>query len=217
MARLNVVTTRYRQPPLDDVFELFDRCSRVLVLTSPSFDFAAPRLPANVRYVGPQLQDPDWAASTAWHRRGTDPLVLVATSSVYQHQLDLLQRIAHALGQLPVQAILTTGQAIDPRTIHAPPNVEAVQAAPHSRILPEASAVHPRRSRHRPEVPGGRRSTDKHPDGSGPEGQHGPRAPPRRRRAAEAAVHTGSDRRRRDRGPAQPSVRGSRSQLRARF
>ena len=141
LPRLNVVTTRYGQAPLDDVFELFDRCRRVLVLTSPSFDFAAPRLPENVRYVGPQLQDPDWAASAGWHPPGTDPLVLVATSSIYQHQADLLQRTAHALGRLPVQAILTTGQAIDPRTIQAPPNVEAVPAAPHSRILPEASAV----------------------------------------------------------------------------
>jgi len=141
LPRLNAVTTRYGQPPLRDVFALFDRCRRVLVLTSPSFDFAAPRLPENVRYVGPQLQDPDWAASADWHRPGTDPLVLVATSSVYQHQADLLQRIADALGRLPVQAILTTGQAIDPGTIQAPPNVEVVQAAPHSRILPEASAV----------------------------------------------------------------------------
>ena len=141
LPRLNAVTARNGQSPLDDVFELFDRCSRVLVLTSPSFDFAAPRLPGNVRYVGPQLQDPGWAASADWHRRGTDPLVLVATSSVYQHQADLLQRTAHALGRLPVHAILTTGQAIDPRTIQAPPNVEAVPAAPHSRILPEASAV----------------------------------------------------------------------------
>ena len=141
LPRLNAVTTLYGQSPLDDVFELFDRCGRVLVLTSPSFDFAAPRLPGNVRYVGPQLQDPDWAASAGWHRPGTDPLVLVATSSIYQHQADLLQRIAHALGRLPVHAILTTGPAIDPSTIQAPPNVEVVPAAPHSRILPEASAV----------------------------------------------------------------------------
>ena len=70
LPRLNAVTTRYGQSPLDDVFELFDRCRRVLVLTSPSFDFAAPRLPENVRYVGPQLQDPDWAASTGG--TGTD-------------------------------------------------------------------------------------------------------------------------------------------------
>src|SRR6478735_8477177 len=141
LPRLNAVTTRYGLSPLDDVFELFDRCRRVLVLTSPSFDFAPPRLPENVRYVGPQLQDPDWAASAGWHRPGTDALVLVATSSVYQHQADLLQRAADALGRLPVQAVLTTGQAIDPRTIQAPPNVEAVPAAPHSRVLPEASAV----------------------------------------------------------------------------
>ena len=141
LPRLNAVTTLYGQSPLDDVFELFDRCGRVLVLTSPSFDFAPPRLPGNVRYVGPQLQDPDWAASADWDRRGTDPLVLVATSSIYQHQGDLLQRIAHALGRLPVHAILTTGPAIDPSTIQAPPNVQAVPAAPHSRILPEASAI----------------------------------------------------------------------------
>ena len=69
LPRLNAVVARYGQPPLHDVFELFDRCTKVLVMTSPSFDFAAPRLPANVRYVGPQLEDPDWAA-TEWHLRG---------------------------------------------------------------------------------------------------------------------------------------------------
>ena len=39
LSRLNAVTTRYGQSPLDDVFALFDRCRRVLVLTSPSFNF----------------------------------------------------------------------------------------------------------------------------------------------------------------------------------
>jgi MGT family glycosyltransferase len=141
LPRLNAVTTRYGQPPLRDVFELFDRCSRVLVLTSGSFDFAALVLPDNVRYVGPQLDDPDWAACNGWQRHGTDPVVLVAMSSVYQHQVGLLQRIARALGELPVRAVVTTGRAVDPRTIEAAPNVDVVTAAPHSRILPEASAV----------------------------------------------------------------------------
>ena len=141
LRRLNAVATRYGQPPLRDVFELFDRCSRVLVLTSPSFDFAAPRLPDNVRYVGPQLDDPAWAASASWQRHGTNPLVLVAMSSIYQHQVDLLGRIARALGRLPVQAVLTTGRAIVPRQFEAAPNVEVVPAAPHNRILAEASAV----------------------------------------------------------------------------
>jgi MGT family glycosyltransferase len=140
LPRLNAVVARYGQPPLHDVFELFDRCTRVLVMTSPSFDFVASRLPANVRYVGPQLDDPAWATAE-WHPQGTDPLVLVATSSVFQHQVGLLRRIARALGQLPVRGLMTTGLAVDPDEIAAPANVDVVQSAPHSRILPEAAVV----------------------------------------------------------------------------
>jgi MGT family glycosyltransferase len=138
---LNEVAASYGQTPLRDVFELFDRCSRVLVMTSPSFDFKAPRLPQNVRYVGPQLDDPDWATGLEWSRPGNEPLVLVATSSVYQNQVSLLSRIAAALGQLPVQAVLTTGRAVEPSAIHAPSNVQVVQAAPHRLVLVEASVV----------------------------------------------------------------------------
>jgi MGT family glycosyltransferase len=110
-------------------------------MTSPSFDFSAPQLPANVRYVGPQLDDPDWAASAKWQRKGSEPLVLVATSSIYQDQVDLLARIAAGLRQLPVRAVLTTGRAVDPAEIQAGANVEVLQTAPHARVLREASVV----------------------------------------------------------------------------
>jgi len=141
LPRLNAVIEDYELLPLDNVFELYDRCIRVLVMTSPSFDFKAPQLPDNVRYVGPQLDDPDWAIKAKWQRQGTEPLVLVATSSIYQDQSDLLQRIAEALGQLPVRAVLTTGRAVDPVDIEAAANVEVLRAAPHVRVLREASAV----------------------------------------------------------------------------
>ena len=141
ITRLNAVVERYELLPLDTVFELYDRCSRVLVMTSPSFDFKAPQLPENVRYVGPQLDDPDWAASAQWQRRGSDPLVLVATSSIYQDQVDLLRRIADGLQQLAVRAVLTTGRAIDPAEIEAAENVEVLRTAPHARVLREASVV----------------------------------------------------------------------------
>jgi MGT family glycosyltransferase len=141
LPRLNAVIERYELLPLDNVFELYDRCSRVLVMTSPSFDFRAPQLPANVRYVGPQLDDPDWAASAKWQRKGSEPLVLVATSSIYQDQVDLLARIAAGLRQLPVRAVLTTGRAVDPAEIQAGANVEVLQTAPHARVLREASVV----------------------------------------------------------------------------
>jgi MGT family glycosyltransferase len=135
------VLERYELLPLDNLFELFDRCSRVLVMTSPSFDFRPPQLPENVRYVGPQLDDPDWAAKMKWQRQGNEPLILVATSSVYQDQIDFLQRISQALGTLPVNAVLTTGRAVDPEEIQAGPNTEVLWAAPHTRVLREASVV----------------------------------------------------------------------------
>jgi MGT family glycosyltransferase len=141
LPRLNAVLERYELLPLDNLFELFDRCSRVLVMTSPSFDFRPPQLPENVRYVGPQLDDPDWAAKMKWHRQGNEPLILVATSSVSHDQIDLLQRISQALGTLPVKAVLTTGRAVDPEQLQAGPNIEVLRAVPHTRVLREASVV----------------------------------------------------------------------------
>ena len=52
------------------------------VLTSAEFDFVG-RVPANVRYVGPVLDDPSWAA-TPGLPQGDDPLVLVGLSSTFQ-------------------------------------------------------------------------------------------------------------------------------------
>ena len=141
LPRLNAVAARYGQPRLSDVFELFDRCKRVLVMTSPSFDFPAPQLPTNVRYVGPQLDDPDWAVEAEWSRRGSQPLVLVGLSSVYQDQTELLRSIAQGLGRLPVSVVLTTGTAVEPSQIPAPPNIQVLRAAPHQRVLTEASVV----------------------------------------------------------------------------
>ena len=140
MPGLNSTRSQHGLPALGDLYEVLDRCARVLVMTSPSFDFPAP-LPPNVRYVGPQLDDPDWAGVDDWRPAGEDPLVLVAMSSIFQNQAGTLRRIAAALGQLPVRAVLTTGRAVDPGQIPAPDNVRVVVAAPHRAILAEAAAV----------------------------------------------------------------------------
>jgi MGT family glycosyltransferase len=138
---LNAARTEFGLPPIDDLYALLDACSRVLVMTSPSFDFPAHALPPNVRYVGPQLDDPAWATGTDWRPDGDAPLVLVAMSSTFQAQIDALRRIAAGLGRLHVRALLTTGPAIAPHQVPAPPNVRVLRAAPHSEVLPEASAV----------------------------------------------------------------------------
>ena len=137
---INELRARHGLEPLDDFFDQIHRAHRLLVLTSADFDFPA-ELPANVRYVGPVLDDPAWAATPWTAPPGDDPLVLVALSSTFQDHAGCLQRIVDALGTLPVRGIVTTGPALDPSELHAPANVEVVPAAPHSEVLMQAAAV----------------------------------------------------------------------------
>ena len=71
----------------------------ILVLSSPTFDFASPFVPTNVSYVGPILDDPSWAEpwQQPWPETNRDPLVLVGFSSTFQDQAPLLQRVVDAL------------------------------------------------------------------------------------------------------------------------
>jgi MGT family glycosyltransferase len=142
---INKAAALHGVPAVTEVFDLFDRCDRVLVLTSRSFDFVPDVLPGNVRYTGPQLEDPAWASSARpgedWRPTGDAPLVLVSMSSVFQDQLEVLRRVAHALGTLPVRGVITTGRAVDPVEVPAPRNVRVLRAAPHAQILAEAAVV----------------------------------------------------------------------------
>ena len=158
--------------PIRSFFDQIHRARRELVLTSPDFDFPGD-LPPNVRYVGAILDDPEWASAVNWTPpAGDQPLVLVALSSTFQDHAACLQRIVDAMATLPVHAIVTTGPAIDPSTVTASANVTVVAAAPHSQILPRASAVvHPRRARHHRARPGCRRSDDRASPWTRPGGQ----------------------------------------------
>jgi UDP:flavonoid glycosyltransferase YjiC (YdhE family) len=137
---LNDMRASLGLPPVETFFDQVHRARRELVLTSAGFDFPG-TLPPNVRYVGAVLDDPAWAAAS-WDRPGGDrPLVLVALSSTFQDQGACLQRVVDAVGSLPVDAIVTTGPAIDPASLDAPAGVTIVRAAPHSAILGHAAAV----------------------------------------------------------------------------
>jgi MGT family glycosyltransferase len=99
-------------------------------------------VPANVRYVGPQLDDePSGASGDRWAAEPGQPLVLVGVSSTVMRQEGLLQRAAGALGQLPVRGLVTTGPAVDPAVISAPGNVTVTRWARHADVLPHCSAV----------------------------------------------------------------------------
>jgi len=127
---------------LHDLHELAASVSRIVVCTSPGYDFAADTVPGNVRYVGPQLDDVGTRGwDDAWAGPADRPLVLVSLSSTVMCQEELLQRAADALGRLPVRALMTTGPAVDPAVISAAENVSVRRWVRHADVLPHCSAV----------------------------------------------------------------------------
>ena len=139
LADLNRARASLTLAPLDRLLAQYEQPDRVLALTGRAFDFPA-ALPSNVRYVGPQLDDPAWA--DAWTPPADDrPLVLVAMSTTFMDHIDQLQRAVTAVGTLPVRGLVTTGPAVDPEQLRAPDNVTVVRSAPHREVLAHSDVV----------------------------------------------------------------------------
>jgi len=140
---LNTARRRLGLTALTHPFQQLERANLFLVLTSPAFDFQARRLPPNVRYVGPQLDELSWAQpwSSPWPANHPDPLVVVSLSTSFQQQGTLLQRIMDALGEMRVRALVTLGPALAQVPFQAPANVVIHPSAPHGQVFPEAAAV----------------------------------------------------------------------------
>ena len=143
LAPVNAARRELGMAPLRDVFDQFHTLSRSLVLTSREYDFAPSGLPAHVRYVGPQLDDPSWAEDwiPPWPSgASSDPLVVVSLGSTYQRQEKAFAAIVQALGRLPVRGVATFG-TIDLPTSNVPSNVVVARSVPHAAVLPLAAAV----------------------------------------------------------------------------
>ena len=152
--------------PLRSARELVDQyhlADMRLIQTSAAFDFPITPLPANARYVGPILDDPDWTTDLdeSGHAPGQvsphaprhapwlselassddRPLVVASLSSTFQNQRAALERIIRALGTLDVRGLVTHGPALDGTFHDVPANVQVVRTAPHAAVFPHASAV----------------------------------------------------------------------------
>ena len=124
--------------PLDQL----RRIDRVLVQTSAWFDFDAPAVSGNVRYVGPELGDPAWAAPVDPALTGPgDPLVIVGLSTTFMGQDVLLRKVIRALAPLRVRALVTTGPGLDPADFPAPEHIRVCRSAAHGAVMPHASLV----------------------------------------------------------------------------
>jgi MGT family glycosyltransferase len=142
MPSLNRTRADVGLAPVRDLPDLIARADRVLVCSSPSYDFASGSVPSNVCYVGPQLDDIAGEGSgVRWADEPGHPLVLVGLSSTVMRQEGLLQRAADAIGRARVRGLVTTGPAVDPAQISAPGNVTVTRWARHADVLPHCSAV----------------------------------------------------------------------------
>ena len=136
---LNAARAEQGLEPLEHVLEQGRSAALTLVMTSSGLRFRgrasahgeARRPPARRSGVGGARSAPP----------GDEPLVLVALSSDFQDQGDLLNRIAAALGRMPVRAVVTTGKGIDPADVPDAPGVQVVRSAPHAEVLREADLV----------------------------------------------------------------------------
>ncbi len=138
---LNAAREGLGLPPLADLFDQIGAARRILLATSRAFDFAPEPLAEPFRYVGPYVGDPVDAGGweSPWPVDDTRPLVVVTSSSLYEAQEALLERIIAALGTLPVRALVTLGPALDPADFTAPDNVEIVASAAHGALFDRAA------------------------------------------------------------------------------
>jgi MGT family glycosyltransferase len=140
---LNALRRELGLAPIQSFFDTVLGVDAFIVLTSAAFDFASPFVPANVRYVGPILDDPQWAGSWTppWAPENHDPIILVGFSSTFQNQGQALQNVVEALSSLPVRALVTLGEMLPDDAVCSTGAVVVVRSAPHRLVLPHASAA----------------------------------------------------------------------------
>jgi MGT family glycosyltransferase len=146
LASFNQTRRAFGLAPLSSAQELlgvYHSADLRLIQTTEAFDFPIRPAPANVRYVGPVLDEPDWADGwhSPWAEDDRRPLVVASLSTTFQNQRKVLQRIITALGMLEVRALVTLGPAMASEIFQLPPNVKTIASAPHGQLFPGAAAV----------------------------------------------------------------------------
>ena len=128
---------------LSDIAEPQDLWTGVPVLAASIPELGLPLpLPADVHHVG-------WVAEHPPHAPpgprpvppGDAPLIVIAHSTSQMGQVSVLNAVLEALAGLPVRALVTTGPAVDPASLEAPPNASVVEYLPHELVLGDAAVV----------------------------------------------------------------------------
>src|SRR5262249_11217279 len=108
-----------------------------------AFDFPAESLPPRIRYVGPLISDPHWAAAwtSPWPAGDTRPLAVVGFSTTFQNHAGVLQKVIDALAPLPARVLVTLGGSIAREALRPTDNCAIIESAPHTVVMRQAALV----------------------------------------------------------------------------
>jgi MGT family glycosyltransferase len=125
-----------------DRFAAAARADAILAFTYEEFDTVPRERPQQLHYVGPLLAPSSVATARdlPWDSSDPRPLVLVSFSTTFQDQVSLLQRVADAVAELPVQVVMTLGP-ISPDELSLPPTVVARAFVDHRQVMASARLV----------------------------------------------------------------------------
>ncbi|WP_395733303.1 nucleotide disphospho-sugar-binding domain-containing protein [Prosthecobacter sp.] len=128
--------------PIETVLEQLEVATRFLLASSRSFDFPVKELPEQIRYIGPQLDEPAWAKPwrSPWPENDPRPVIAVCFSSTYQAHEGVLQKVIDAAAELPVRVLVTLGQVAS-ESVRPAENTVVVASAPHNAVMQQAAVV----------------------------------------------------------------------------
>jgi MGT family glycosyltransferase len=145
---VNGIRARYGLRPMGCSINAFTgRLPLYLIPSLPELDYDRHDQPPNVHYIGPCVwTKPAAAAPPAWlDELPADRPWVHATEGTAQYQEPfLLRATTRALGGLPLQVVLTTGQSRDPATLGLDPlpsNVRVESWVSHDDLLPRCAAI----------------------------------------------------------------------------
>lgn len=139
--QINQARNNYGLVPLLHPFDQYHQAEEVWLLSSVHFDYPI-HPPKNLRYIGPQLDDPSWAtARDLSHQKKEKTRILVSLGSTYQAQKEVYQNIITALGELAVEGIVTLGNVYPSSAFECTSNVAIYDNASHHVILPTCDLV----------------------------------------------------------------------------
>lgn len=100
-------------------------------------------MPANFRFTGMMRPDADVGHWDDPWPGGARPLVLVSPTTTPMAQLSepVIRAAAEAVATMPVRALFTLGQILDPATLPAAENIVYTDFVAHSAVLPHVTTA----------------------------------------------------------------------------